>query len=153
MSSQPHQLKHHDHFCLVSYFLTFNVTSLFLTFFSWLFLPICFSFTIIHPEVSFSPFLVFSLSLDPSIFQQFLACLFSLTRLKKKKLSPLYCMACGILFPWPGIKPMPLVLEAQSLNPWTTREVLFLLIPLSFTCLFARLLFTDGGQAWLASGE
>ena len=34
-----------------------------------------------------------------------------------------HCMACGILVPWPGIKPAPLALEAQSLNHWTTREV------------------------------
>ena len=27
------------------------------------------------------------------------------------------------LLPWPGIKPMPLAVEAWSLNPWTTREV------------------------------
>ena len=30
---------------------------------------------------------------------------------------------CGILLPWPGIEPVPLVLEAQSLNHWTIREV------------------------------
>ena len=33
-------------------------------------------------------------------------------------------MACGILVPWPEIKPTPLVLEVQSLNHWTTQEVL-----------------------------
>ena len=27
------------------------------------------------------------------------------------------------LVPWPGIKPRPLALEAESLNHWTTREV------------------------------
>ena len=32
-------------------------------------------------------------------------------------------MACGILVPWPGIKPVPPAMEAQSLNHWTTREV------------------------------
>ena len=32
-------------------------------------------------------------------------------------------MACGILVPQPGIKPVPLAMEAQSLNHWTTREV------------------------------
>ena len=37
-------------------------------------------------------------------------------------------MACGILVPQPGIKPMPPALEAQSLNHWTTREVLLFLI-------------------------
>ena len=29
---------------------------------------------------------------------------------------------CGILVPWPGIKPKTPIVEAQSLNPWTTRE-------------------------------
>ena len=32
-------------------------------------------------------------------------------------------MACRILLPWPGIKPMPHAVEAWSLNHWTTREV------------------------------
>ena len=32
-------------------------------------------------------------------------------------------MACGVLFPWPGIKPAPLTVEAWSLNHWPTREV------------------------------
>ena len=32
--------------------------------------------------------------------------------------------AYGILVPWPGIKPTPPAVEAQSLNHWTTREVL-----------------------------
>ena len=31
--------------------------------------------------------------------------------------------ACGILAPWPGIKPAPPALEVQSLNHQTTREV------------------------------
>ena len=35
----------------------------------------------------------------------------------------LHCMACSILVPQPGIKPVPPALEAQSLNHWTTREV------------------------------
>ena len=29
----------------------------------------------------------------------------------------------GILVPQPGVKPMPVALEVQSLRPWTTREV------------------------------
>ena len=33
------------------------------------------------------------------------------------------CMACGILAPWPGIKPKSLILAALYLNHWTTREV------------------------------
>ena len=32
-------------------------------------------------------------------------------------------VACGILFPRPGIEPVPPAVEAQSLNHWTTREV------------------------------
>ena len=31
--------------------------------------------------------------------------------------------ACGILVPWPGIKPISSALEAWSFNHWTTREV------------------------------
>ena len=31
--------------------------------------------------------------------------------------------ACEILIPWPGIKPMPPAVEAQSVNHWTSREV------------------------------
>ena len=30
--------------------------------------------------------------------------------------------ACGILVPWPGIKPMPPALEVWSLNHWTARD-------------------------------
>ena len=33
------------------------------------------------------------------------------------------CKACGILIPWPGIKPVPPASEVQSLNHWTTRKV------------------------------
>ena len=33
-------------------------------------------------------------------------------------------VACGILVPWPGIKPGSLAMEPQSPNHWTTREVL-----------------------------
>ena len=33
-------------------------------------------------------------------------------------------MACGILVPQAGIEPVTPVVEAQSLNHWTTREVL-----------------------------
>ena len=36
----------------------------------------------------------------------------------------LHHMACGILVPQPGIKPMAPALEVQSLNPWTARKVL-----------------------------
>ena len=34
-----------------------------------------------------------------------------------------HCMACGILVPQPGIKPVPPAVEVQSPNHWTTREV------------------------------
>ena len=33
------------------------------------------------------------------------------------------CTTCGILVPRPGLEPAPLILEAQNLNHWTTREV------------------------------
>ena len=35
----------------------------------------------------------------------------------------LCCVACGILVPQPGIKPMLPAVEARSLNYWITREV------------------------------
>ena len=35
----------------------------------------------------------------------------------------LHHMACGIVVPWPVIKPASPVVEAWSLNHWTTREV------------------------------
>ena len=38
-------------------------------------------------------------------------------------LKNLLAVACGILFPQPGIKPASPALEVQSLNHWTTREV------------------------------
>ena len=31
--------------------------------------------------------------------------------------------ACGILVPWPGVKPEPPAVKAQSLKNWTAREV------------------------------
>ena len=34
------------------------------------------------------------------------------------------CVVRGILVPRPLIEPVPLALEAQSINQWTTREVL-----------------------------
>ena len=36
----------------------------------------------------------------------------------------LCCVACGILVPWPGIKPVPPTVEAESLNHWIARDVL-----------------------------
>ena len=32
-------------------------------------------------------------------------------------------MACGILALLPGMEPVPLAVEVQSLNHWTTREI------------------------------
>ena len=34
-----------------------------------------------------------------------------------------HCEACGILIPWPGIKPVPPAVEVWCLNHWTAREV------------------------------
>ena len=51
--------------------------------------------------------------------------------------------ACGILAPPPGIEPTSFALAAQSLNPWTAKDVpslLFLMMcvmSLSHTGLFA----------------
>ena len=41
-------------------------------------------------------------------------------------------MACGILVPWQGIKPMPPALEAQNLNHQTVWEVPFFFFSVSF---------------------
>ena len=35
----------------------------------------------------------------------------------------LYLLACGVLVPWPGIKPMPSAVEAWNLNCWMTKVV------------------------------
>ena len=35
------------------------------------------------------------------------------------------CAARHVELPWPGIEPMPPAVEAQSLNHWTTREILY----------------------------
>ena len=35
----------------------------------------------------------------------------------------LYHPSCGILVPWPGIKPVAPAVEVQSLKPWTARGV------------------------------
>ena len=34
----------------------------------------------------------------------------------------LHCVSCGILVPQPGVEPTPLVVKAQSPNPWIARE-------------------------------
>ena len=41
-----------------------------------------------------------------------------------------YCLVCGLLAPWPGIKPVTPALEAQSFNHWTSKEV-----PIHFKCM------------------
>ena len=43
-----------------------------------------------------------------------------------------HAAACGILVPGPGVEPVTPVVESQSLNPLTSREVLELL---SFVCM------------------
>ena len=56
-----------------------------------------------------------------------------------------YLKTCGILAPWPGIKPLPPVVEALSINPWTAGEVPFWLWFLNLLCSFiiGPLLFHD----------
>ena len=49
--------------------------------------------------------------------------LYNLLGLKKKNQYFLGHMACVILAPRAGIEPVPLALEARSLNQWTAREV------------------------------
>ena len=39
----------------------------------------------------------------------------------------LHSVPCGTLVPQPGIEPVPIALETQSLNHWTAREVPYLL--------------------------
>ena len=50
-----------------------------------------------------------------------------------------HAMACGILVPQPGIKPMPPAVEVLSLNHWTTREVPKVYFPFNL-CLFFQVL-------------
>ena len=64
-------------------------------------------------------------------------------------------VACGILVPWPGIKPVPPAVEVWSPNHWTAREVprfLFLKeIPVfSISCIFLLNLISLS-YTWLAS--
>ena len=51
--------------------------------------------------------------------------------LAKQKAFFLYCVACEILLPWPGIESV--AVEGQILNLWTIREVATVLGPLSGT--------------------
>ena len=50
---------------------------------------------------------------------------------------PLAHVVCGILVPQPGIEPLPLTVETQSLNHWTTRE-----IPLQYLDLLKSFVFS-----------
>ena len=52
-------------------------------------------------------------------------------------------MVCGILALHPGIEPMPLAVEVQTLNHWTAREVLAILLGPSFPWAEASVLATD----------
>ena len=56
-------------------------------------------------------YLTHFINLGNSVFRVF-DCIF-------KKFSWPFCIACGFLVPWPGIKPVPPALEAWSLNHWT----------------------------------
>ena len=42
----------------------------------------------------------------------------------KKIFFRLLLVTCGVIVSWPGFEPMPSAVKAQSLNHWTTREVL-----------------------------
>ena len=57
-----------------------------------------------------------------------------------KKVSWLCCVARGILVPWPGIKPVPPAVEAQSLNCWgsPSRCLIF-----GFHCLWGGWLLSE----------
>ena len=61
-------------------------------------------------------YLTHFINLGNSVFRVF-DCIF-------KKFSWPFCIACGLLVPCPEIQPAPLALDGQSLNHWTTREVL-----------------------------
>ena len=56
--------------------------------------------------------------------------------------------ACGILVPQPGMKPLALALEVQSLNRWTTRESQAILFRLPFqqnlTGIWSSAFFSSG---------
>ena len=60
--------------------------------------------------------------------------------------------ACGILVPWPGIKPVPPALEAQSLNHWTAREVplsnIFIAVKYTDRCINLKFL-----SQWIFTNE
>ena len=60
-----------------------------------------------------------------------------------------YPVACRILVSWPGIEPMSLVVEAWSLNHWTTREVLQLQVLVCCSVIInRRVLSTFVSKIW-----
>ena len=48
---------------------------------------------------------------------------------------------CRILIPWPGMEPVLPAVEALSLNHWTAKEVLSLLLLTEFFCVFSLVTF------------
>ena len=58
----------------------------------------------------------------------------SFLRLKIFSFFSSHYVACGILVPRPGIKPVPPAVEAESPNHWTTREVCWLCLSQSTFC-------------------
>ena len=56
-------------------------------------------------------------------------------------------LASGILIPWPGVKPVCPAVDMQSLNHWTTREVLLFLEGLVYcTCLWYTYFYSVHGN-------
>ena len=60
----------------------------------------------------------------------------------------LCCVACRILVPQPGIKPMPSTVEGPSLNHWTTKEVLSPCYP-TVSFLFSLLIISSSPVTFL----
>ena len=63
----------------------------------------------------------------------------------------LHSTACGILVPWPGIKPVLPVVEVQMLNQWTARAVWYglVLINLFKGSIFSHILKVGEGFTWI----
>ena len=57
-------------------------------------------------------------------------------------------MACGILVPSPGIKPVLLTVEVQILNHWTTREILIYLVQCNVKALEKAMALHSSTLAW-----
>lgn len=58
----------------------------------------------------------------------------------------------GVLVPQRGIKPAPLVVEAKSLNPWATRDVLYFASVLGKFYLSVAVLGPHCVAWWFCSG-